>query len=218
MNSIFYLKYCQGDYEDGRYSAPIGDLTANLGRMPVISIGEETIGQSAAINFYIAIENGLMGSSNLEAAQIISISEHLKELMTAFRALVPYGQEPSAESLDKWFDGGATDTSGPAVGADRSNRFLSWFMGRMEATLGSEGFAVGNKLSLADVLIYETFAEFLKDEEAGDLPQFRRESFCSKARTDLALSKHPKLKACCEAVASNANIKKWLDMRGVQSF
>ena len=68
------------------------------------------------------------------------------------------------------------------------------------------------------VLIYETFAEYLKEEEAGDLPQFRRESFCSKARTDLALSKYPKLKASCEAVASNANIKKWLDMRGVQSF
>ena len=208
----------QGDYEDGRFSSPTGDLTANLGRMPVISTGDDIIGQSAAINFYISSENGLMGSSNLEAAQIISISEHLKELMTAFRALVPWGQEPSAEALDKWFDGGATDISGYAVGADRSNRFLSWWMGRIEATLGSEGFAVGNKLSLADVLIYETFAEYLKDEEAGDLPKFRRESFCSKARTDLALSKYPKISASCEAVASNPNIKKWLEIRGVQSF
>ena len=168
--------------------------------------------------YNVASENGLLGSSTFEAAQIISISEHLKELMTAFRALVAWGQEPSSEILDKWFDGGATDVEGPAVGADRSSRYLKWWMGRIEATLGDAGFAVGDKLSLADVLIYETFAEHLKDEEAGNLPKFRREPFCSKERTDRALANHPKLKASCEAVASNANLQKWLKIRGTQAF
>ena len=48
------------------------------------------------------------------------------------------------------------------LGAGRSARFLQWFLGRIEAVLGNNGFAVGDKLSLADVLIYNSFAEYLK--------------------------------------------------------
>mmetsp|Transcript_30404 Transcript_30404/g.41639 ORF Transcript_30404/g.41639 Transcript_30404/m.41639 type:complete len:236 (+) Transcript_30404:54-761(+) len=207
-----------GDYEDGRYSSPPENLTANLGRMPLLSVGDQSVGQSAAINFYLATELGLMGSSTIEAAQILSISEHLKEMMTAFRTLVPYGQEPTEEALEKWFSSGATDRTGPADGAARSTRYLMWWMGRIEETLGSSGFAVGTKLSLADVLIYETFSEVLKDEEAGSLPQYRRESFCSKAKTDALLAKYPKLQASSAAVAANANLQKWLSIRGPQMF
>ena len=93
----------KGDYEDGRFSAPSGDLSANLGRMPlVITQNNECIGQSSAINFYVASESGLMGKSTLETAQIISISEHLKEMIEAFRKLVPWGTEPTSEALNKW--------------------------------------------------------------------------------------------------------------------
>ncbi|RYY86126.1 hypothetical protein EON63_06250 [archaeon] len=60
-----------GDYVDGRYNESTGTLTHNLGRMPVLEVGGESVGQSAAINFYLASELGLMGSSNLEAAHII---------------------------------------------------------------------------------------------------------------------------------------------------
>lgn len=187
--------------------------------MPLAQVGDDCIGQSAAINHYFAAENGLLGTSNLEAAQIIAISEHLKEMMTAFRGLVEWGQVPTEEAANKWFDQGATDVTGPAVGADRSTRFLTWWMGRIEATLGSNGVAVGSKLSLADVLLYYTFADVLRDEEcAADFPKHRREPFCDKARTDAALAKHPKIKACCDAVAANANFQKWLAIRGVQSF
>jgi len=86
-------------YEDGRFSAPPEGLEANLGRMPICATPEGSIGQSSAINFYVASECGLMGSNTLEAAQIISICEHVKELMTAFRNIVPWGQEPSQGTL-----------------------------------------------------------------------------------------------------------------------
>jgi glutathione S-transferase len=186
--------------------------------MPLLTVGDASVGQSGAINFYLATEFGLMGSSTLEAAQILSISEHIKEMMAVFRTVVPYGQEPTEEALEKWFNSGATDRTGPADGASRSSRYLMWWMGRIEETLGSNGFAVGTKLSLADVLIYETFSEFLKDEEAGSLPSFRRECFCSKAKTDALLAKYPKLQASSMAVASNANLQKWLSIRGPQAF
>ncbi len=41
-------------------------------------------------------------------------------------------------------------------------RFGQWWIGRIEASLTGSGFAVGDKLSLADILLYNTFAEELK--------------------------------------------------------
>merc|ERR1712224_694126 len=143
-----------GDYDDGRYTtdAPHGNcksysdikdtLQSNLGRMLVLTVGEDAVGQSAAINFYIASECGLMGKSTLEAAQIISIQEHLKEMNTAFRKVIPYGNEPTEDDLDKWFNTGAEDSTGPANMRNR-DRFMKWYSARIEATVGSGGFAVG---------------------------------------------------------------------------
>ncbi len=207
-----------GDYTDGRYEAPTGDLTANLGRMPILEQDGQCLGQSAAINYYVASENGLMGSNSWEAAQIISVQEHLKEMLTAYRTLVPWGVEPNAENVDKWFDQGSADVTGAADRSGYSTRYLTWWMGRIEAALGDKGFAVGDKLSLADVLLYNVFGDYLKPEEAGELAEYRRYPFTNKERTDAALARHPKIKASVDAVANNANMQKWLSIRGVQQF
>ncbi len=110
--------------------------------MPVLNVGDESIGQSSAINFYLAAENGLLGSSNLEAAKIIGIEESIKEMQTAFRTLVPYGTIPTDEALDQWFTGGATDVSGPAQREGQQQRYAVWYLGRIEQLLGDNGFAV----------------------------------------------------------------------------
>lgn len=227
-----------GDYVDGRYyrdgqtpsekAKPYSEasgLDANLGRMPTLSVGDAGIGQSAAINYYCAAENGLMGKSNLEAAQIIAISEHLKELMGAdlgYRKVVPPTNpptDPTKEQLDTWFDTGAEDKTGTAEMGNRSERRFKWWCGRLEGCLGDGGFAVGGAVSLADVLLYNTFAECLTDAECQPTtPASRKEPFTSKARTDAALANFPKIKACCASVAGHPNIQKWLASRGKQNF
>jgi hypothetical protein len=90
-------------YEDGRFSAPPEGLEANLGRMPICATPEGSVGQSAAINFYIASECGLLGSNTLEAAQIIAICEHVKELVGEWRKLCPWGAEPTAGEYYRYF-------------------------------------------------------------------------------------------------------------------
>jgi hypothetical protein len=208
----FCLAIAGKEYEDwrlqGDYDATKGmghALDANLGRLPTIDCVDGTIGQSAAINFYIASECGLMGSSTFEAAKIIEFGEHLKELHMAFRKLVPYGSEPKAEALANFFDSEvATDYEGPADQSKSSGRQLKWYLYRMEKLVGDDGFAVGGKLSLADVQLYNTFADKL-----GDLS----EPFTSAARTDAALDKCPKIKACIASVANHENVKKWLEER-----
>ena len=198
----------------------VGDLTSNLGRAPVCETPQGCIGQSSAINYYVANLNGLMGGSAFETASIISFEEHLQELMTAFRGLVPYGTEPTAEALDKFFDlNEAVDFSGVADMSKRSSRFLLWFMGRLENLLDASGYCVGGKISLADVLVFSSFGDSLAaDETLSELPAHRRESFASKERVDSALAKHPKIKAVVDNVRDNEGVKKWLAMRGKQGF
>ena len=57
-----------------------------------------------------------------------------------------------------------------AVGANRPSRFLKWYMGRLEGVVGAGGTAVGSSMSLADVLIYNKFAECLTEAEVPPPP------------------------------------------------
>merc|ERR1719295_890089 len=113
------------DFTDARYTtnddmkdfelpfADAGDLSSNLGRLPVLQSEAGSVGQSVAINYLVAAETGLLGASNYEAARILQVQEHLKELMTAYRNLIPYGQEPKDQALDTFFFDGADDSTGP---------------------------------------------------------------------------------------------------------
>lgn len=212
-------KFAPEDFTDARISPSAGvGLESNLGRLPVLSVSDTLhIGQSTAINFYIASTNGLMGADVVEAARIISLQEHIRDLNASWTGLVAYGAAPTEEQLNEWFEGGPTDAEGVS-GSDRARR-LTWYLGRIEATLDSAGFAVGSSISLGDVLLYNRFGEYLKKEDAPEgFPDFRREAFGSKERTDAAVAKFPKIAASVAAVAGHLNIKRYLAVRGPQGF
>jgi prostaglandin-H2 D-isomerase / glutathione transferase len=209
----------QKDYEDGRYNEIPDSFDANLGRMPVMKIGDDCLGQSKAINYYLATELFLMGSSTMEAAKIICIEESLQEMSSAYRSIVPYGVAPTPDQLNLWFAGGASDIEGPADPSGRGNRYAIWYLGRIEKLLGDTGYAVGGQLSLADVLIYNHLAEHLDEDQAdSNVPSWKFGAFGNKDRTDTFLESYPKIKASINAIAVNENIHKWLNMRGVQKF
>jgi glutathione S-transferase len=137
-----------------------------------------------------------MGRDNYEAAQIVSISEHLREMTDAYRTLVPAGSPPTRQALDAWFEGGAKDVRGHAVAEDRDRRYLTWWMGRIEQVVGGKGYAVGDALSLADILLYNAFAETetLRDEY---LPEgaglWRKGPMGDQARLEGMLARHPRV-------------------------
>jgi glutathione S-transferase len=191
-----------------------------LGRLPVLVTREgATVGQSAAINQYVAQLTGLNGASPLEAAQIVSMHEHLTELNQQFRKLVPYGVEPTEAAMATFFDSSeAADFAGLADGAKRDARNLQWYMGRLERLVGDD-FAVGGKLTLADVEIYRAFGDSLTVEQAAPgLPAHRREPWGSLERTKKALAAHPKIAKIVDAVHNHPAIQKWLAARGPQGF
>ena len=69
-------------------------------------------------------------------------------------------------------------------------RYATWFLGRIENTLDNNGFAVGNKLSLADVLLFFVLGETLDAAQAPDLPQYRREPWGSLERVNELLARY----------------------------
>lgn len=52
--------------------------------MPNLECEQGGIGQSAAINFFVATSNNLMGDSLFESAKCMELSEHLSELKRAW--------------------------------------------------------------------------------------------------------------------------------------
>ena len=63
-----------------------GELVANCGRAPVVVIdGKDTIGQSKTIERYLARRLGVMGSSEIEAAQIDMITEHVRDIKDKYQ-------------------------------------------------------------------------------------------------------------------------------------
>lgn len=193
-------------------------LAHNLGRLPLLQVDNESIGQSVAINYYLASQLDFLGDTPLEAAHILEFQEHLKEMKAAYFQVCPYGSEPTQAQLDLWFNGGAEDQSPePADMNSRDNRMMRWWCGRLEYLVG-RNFVIGNRFSLADILLYCTFGDYLKENEAIDVPVYRRYPFGSKARTDNILKEFPKLSNICCNFANNEKVQSWLDSRGKQRF
>ncbi len=204
-----------GDDEDPNTA---GDLSSNLGRLPVAVIDGVSIGQSAAINYAVASACGLMGTTAAEAAQIIAIAEHVKELVTSYRRLVPYGTDPSPAAIATFFeDTTASDVTGAADYAHEKLRFLLWHLSRIQQVVGSAGFAVGDRLSLADVLLFCALGDTLAADRAkGQLPRWKREPFGDAARTAAVLQRFPRIAACVASAEKAA--AEWLRVRPAQEF
>ena len=144
---------------------------------------------------------------------------HIKELSDAYRSLVPYGSEPTAAALDKFFDlNEARDSTGRADMTKRSSRFLRWYLGRIEALIPGDGYLVGGKTSLADVMLFDLIANDLSPESAPALSADKREPFTSATRTQAVLAAYPKTKAVIAKLSVNKNLAAWRAGRKNQMF
>ena len=92
----------EGAYIDARHSrAPAGDLLdANLGRFPLIQTSQGfSIGQSSAINYYIASICGLLGKSAAETALVLSFCAHVQVRFIYIYIYIFYTSNSSIEML-----------------------------------------------------------------------------------------------------------------------
>lgn len=146
-----------------------GTLDPSMGKVPCLEVDGVVFGQSKSIERYVAKVCGLMGANDVEAGQIDAIGECVRDVRDA-----------TGKAEDK-----------PAACGDN--------LKKLEKVVAAGGFAVGGKISYADVAIYMMLDKTgLLD---GGAMEAAKASGCAK------------LQAIYDQVAGNAELKAWLAKR-----
>lgn len=189
-----------------------GLLESNLNRVPILKHNGETIGQSPAIARYLAKKLGFFGKTEMDAARIDAICEHVRDIQAAWRKVMPYGAALSAEekaaALDTWFDTPPT----PEL-EGRAERQLEWYVAQLDRLVAQSGpFSVGKSYSVADVYVYNLLGEVAPELEAAGEP------FGSLYRTTKALYKYQNVKLVIEEFSKHPSIELYLQHRVPSKF
>jgi len=155
-----------------------GALDASLGKVPYLEVDGVKIGQSKAIERFVAREVGLMGANNVEAFQIDQLCETLVDINQAYNKAK--ASEDKEAAMKKWFD---EDLPNWCALAEKSIPAAS-----------TGPWLVGSKISLADVAWYQLLAapKGFFDNTDGALAAFQGS---------------PKIKAAMEATGANEELK-----------
>ena len=199
------------DYEDTRYEiapgtmeAPAfkeakekGELVANMDRAPILIVdGDHVIGQSKAIERFLARRYKLMGRSEIEAAQIDCVTEHCRDIKDAqmrkrFSAFVKdRTDEEKAVDQKLWFE-------------EEMPEMLTKLQAAIQVPSKAKGCAVGGSLSLADLAIFALLSD--------GFPAY-------KELTQHAAEKCPVLLDIVNAVESHPEVAVWLKKRPDNRF
>ncbi|CAE8609651.1 unnamed protein product [Polarella glacialis] len=160
-----------------------GEFDAAMGKVPVLECGGVKIGQSKAIERFVAKKVGLMGSNEIEEAQIDMLCCHTVDIKDAYKAAKAAGKDDMDAAMKKWF--GET---------------LPELLGKVEKSLpaGPGPWLVGNKISYADV----TYYYFLRDPKG---------FFDDVAAAAVATATAPRIHASCEATFADSGISEWVN-------
>jgi prostaglandin-H2 D-isomerase / glutathione transferase len=157
--SRLILAYSNATYEDYRYPIQINDwkthdivkdefdadknegkLLKSCNKVPYLSVDGEIIGQSKAIERYLARRFNLMGDNEIEAFKIDSICEWVRDFKTSY-------QKEKTNNSENWF-----------------NVLLPEKMELLENIVSQEN-SVGSRVSLADIVLFSFITEFFDNKE-----------------------------------------------------
>mmetsp|Transcript_111135 Transcript_111135/g.354068 ORF Transcript_111135/g.354068 Transcript_111135/m.354068 type:complete len:227 (+) Transcript_111135:50-730(+) len=168
-----------------------GELAASLGKLPYLEVDGVKIGQSKAIERFIAREFGLMGSNPVEAVQIDQLCETIIDFKAAYNKAKGASDAVETEAaVTKYF---AEDLAASLALAEKS------------IPAGPGPFLVGSKVSYADLVFYMFLAS-----PGG----FHDNAEGAKA----AFQGCPKIKAAMEAVDKIPELQGWIATRKVTMF
>lgn len=154
------------------------------GTLPILEIdGKTVISQSISIARYIAREFALDGKTNLEKAVVDQITDTLLDLFSGVLKFAFNKDEEEKAKLKNTF----MEETAPKI------------LGQLEALVkdGKNGFAVGQSLTMADLMLY---------------------AYLQGTECDKQLDKFPKLKANRETVEKQPRIKAYLANRKETPF
>lgn len=162
-----------------------GKLSLSLNKVPALEVDGVTIPQSKAIERFLARRFNMMGENELDAARIDSICECVRDFKDMYQKVRFLPEAERSEGMNQWF----TVT-------------LVERLGLLENLLGQEGFSVGDKLSLSDVVLFCFITQFFDNKEAA-------------YNATLAA---PRLRKIVDSVSQNEKVVTWLKERPVTDF
>ena len=200
--SRILLAIGEEEYEDFRYPLKIidwskhqmekaefdkdkadGKLTGSLNKVPYLEVDGTIIPQSKSIERYLARRFSMMGENELEALRIDSICECIRDFKDAYQSVRKADNKEQA--MNEWF-----------------TKTLVEKLGLLENIVDGEGYSVGNKLSLSDVVMFAFITQFFDNKEAS-------------MNATLAT---PKIRSVVENVTTVPQIVSWLEKRPVTGF
>jgi glutathione S-transferase len=169
-----------------------GKLWRSMDKLPFLEVDGEVISQSKAIERFLAAKFNMMGSTPLEAAKIDSLCEWVRDFKDMYQKVRGAPSDEKEEAKTKFFSETLPErlTAFDKIVADTACNDESIF----NFTGSEQLYAVGNKLSLADIVIYAFLVEFFDDKEMAQK---------SYDKCDI-------LKAVVNTVSNIEGIKKWL--------
>ena len=160
-----------------------GKLKGSLNKVPYLEVDGTIIPQSKSIERYLARRFSMMGENDLEAVRIDSLCECIRDFKDAYQPVRKADNKEQA--MNEWF-----------------TKTLVEKLGLLEHLVDGEGYSVGNRLSLSDVVIFAFITQFFDNKEAS-------------MNATLAT---PKIRSIVENVALLPQVVSWLEKRPVTDF
>ena len=189
------------EYEDFRYPLKVVDwkthnmvkeefdtdkqnnkLLPSLNKVPYLEVDGAIIPQSKAIERYLAKKYNMMGDTDVESALVDGICECVLDFKNLYQSVRKLPEDEKEAGLKKWF-----------------SETLVEKLELLENILSKEkeGYSVGDRTSLADVVLFSFITQFFDDKESALN----------------ALSTTPKLKNIVDMVTQLEEVKTWLSTR-----
>jgi len=168
-----------------------GELDASMGKVPMLEVDGTKIGQSKAIERFLARELGFAGSTSIEFAQIDQICETAVDIKQAYQKVRNIQDATEKEAaMTKWF---SEDLPASLSLAEKS------------LPAGPGPFLVGSKVSWADLTWYNFIAA-------------PKGFFDNAEGAKAAYEACPRIKAAMEAVAEIPELQEWIQKRPDSMF
>ena len=127
-----------------------GKLLGSLNKVPFLEVDGVIIPQSKTIERFLANRFNMMGSNDLEYAQIDAICESVRDFKEMYQKVRGLEGEELVSGMNEWFTVTLVER-------------LSLLENQL---VGEEGHSVGNTMSLADVVLFTFVTQFFDNKEA----------------------------------------------------
>ena len=160
-----------------------GKLVSSLNKVPYLDVDGTIIPQSKSIERFLSRRFSMMGENELEALRIDSICECIRDFKDAYQSVRKADNKEQA--MNEWF-----------------TKTLVEKLGLLENIVDGEGYSVGKKLSLSDVVMFAFITQFFDNKEAS-------------MNATLA---SPKIRSVIENVSTVPQLVSWIEKRPKTDF